>query len=299
MTPQTRDDLLELFRWSIEMGADEFVDDIPHNWLEGAQFSSESVFSLSDRDGHKDGGNLPPREKPYMASHSTFTNHKSAAFKENIRREPIQSSFVSLEKAIQFTKESLANVHTLEELKDALQKFDGCPLKKTAKNLCFYRGSPKANLMIIGEAPGRDEDIEGSPFVGRAGQLLDRMLATIGCDEKDVHITNVVYWRPPGNRTPTSQETESCRPFLEKQISLVTPSMLLLLGSSAAKQILLKEDGILRLRGRWFETKMDGRTIPTLASLHPAYLLRTPSAKKFSWRDLLLTKQFLFQSKTP
>ena len=147
--------------------------------------------------------------------------------------------------------------------------------------------------MIIGEAPGRDEDIEGRPFVGRAGQLLDRMLAAIDLQEADVHITNVVYWRPPGNRTPTSEETLACRPFLERQVELVEPDAILLLGGAAAKSVLEIDDGIMRLRGKWREARFGERKIRAMATLHPAYLLRTPAAKRQVWRDLLQLKAII------
>lgn len=181
----------------------------------------------------------------------------------------------------------------LDELRSLLEAFEGCPLKATAKNLCFYRGAAQAPLMIIGEAPGREEDIEGKPFVGRAGQLLDRMLAAAGWSEENVHITNVVYWRPPGNRTPTMQETEACRPFLERQIELVAPRVLLLLGGSAAKQILRTDEGILKIRGQWRTLEFGTLKVATLASLHPAYLLRTPIAKRQVWRDFLIVREHL------
>ena len=175
----------------------------------------------------------------------------------------------------------------LDALRAALAGFDGCALKATAKNLCFYRGAPDAPVMIIGEAPGRDEDHEGRPFVGRAGQLLDRMLASIGLDENSVHITNVVYWRPPGNRTPTPQETQVCRPFLERQIELVAPKALLLLGGPAMKAILDLPDGIMKVRGRWKDVTVGAHRTRALPTLHPAYLLRSPAAKRQAWRDLL------------
>jgi DNA polymerase len=182
---------------------------------------------------------------------------------------------------------------SLEELRAKLTGFDGCGLKATAKNLCLYRGAARSRLMLIGEAPGRDEDLAGKPFVGRAGQLLDRMLAAIGLSEADVHITNAVYWRPPGNRTPTPQETQVCRPFLERQAELVGPDLVLLLGGSAAKEVLGVTDGIMRLRGKWREVTLGERKVRTLATLHPAYLLRTPAAKRLAWRDLLMLKAAL------
>lgn len=147
--------------------------------------------------------------------------------------------------------------------------------------------------MVIGEAPGRDEDIAGKPFVGRAGQLLDRMLAAIGLGEADVHITNIVYWRPPGNRTPTPEEAQACRPFLERQMELVAPDYLLTLGGPAAKAILDTADGILKVRGRWREMLVAARTVRVMPTLHPAYLLRQPEAKRQAWRDLLQLKAAL------
>ena len=181
----------------------------------------------------------------------------------------------------------------LDELGARLAAFEGCSLKATAKNLCFYRGRPQAPLMLIGEAPGRDEDLEGKPFVGRAGQLLDRMLAAIGLSEREAHITNIVYWRPPGNRTPTPQEAQLCRPFLERQIELVAPAIILLLGGAAAKHIFGVADGIMRIRGKWRELEFGNSKARALATLHPAYLLRAPAAKRLAWRDLLTLKAAL------
>ena len=182
---------------------------------------------------------------------------------------------------------------SLAELKILVEQFDGCTLKRTAKNLCFSRGNDAAPVMLIGEAPGRDEDIAGRPFVGRAGQLLDRMLASIGLDEAGVYITNVVYWRPPGNRTPTPEEVEACAPFLARQIELVAPKVLVLLGGAAAKSMLGTSEGIMRLRGKWLNYGARSGSISTLATLHPAYLLRNPSAKRLAWRDLLMIKAAL------
>lgn len=182
---------------------------------------------------------------------------------------------------------------SLAELRILLERFEGCGLKTTAKSLCLYRGAEQSRLMLIGEAPGRDEDLAGKPFVGRAGQLLDRMLAAIGLDDSKVHITNVVYWRPPGNRTPTLDEVQVCEPFLLRQIELVAPEIIVLLGGAAAKQLLDSAEGIMRLRGKWRTIEVAGRPVKAIATLHPAYLLRTPNAKKQAWRDLLMIESAL------
>ncbi|WP_422365131.1 uracil-DNA glycosylase [Pelagibius sp.] len=178
---------------------------------------------------------------------------------------------------------------SVEDIRAALEEFEGCPLKATATNLCLYDGNPEARMMIIGEAPGAQEDRQGKPFVGPAGQMLDRMLAAIGLDRSQVYITNLLYWRPPGNRNPTPAEIAACLPFLERQIELLSPRLLLLTGGMSAKTLLNRSEGILRLRGRWDDYRHPRRDqpIPALPTLHPAYLLRQPAQKREAWRDLL------------
>jgi DNA polymerase len=175
-----------------------------------------------------------------------------------------------------------AEVSTLAELQELVARFDGCSLKRTAKNLCFARGSEQARIMMIGEAPGRDEDLQGKPFVGRAGQLLDRMLAAIGLSEEHVYITNTVYWRPPGNRTPTPEEIEACAPFLARQIELVSPSVLVL--SAAPQRPSSHGEGIMRLRGKWLSYSAPGATDLPLHRLslriRPSSLARSPELRR-------------------
>jgi uracil-DNA glycosylase family 4 len=186
-----------------------------------------------------------------------------------------------------------ASAATLDDLRDVMLRFDGCNLKKTATQLVFADGNPAARVMLIGEAPGREEDLEGRPFVGRSGKLLDRMLAAIGLDRSSVYIANVVPWRPPGNRTPSLLETEICRPFLARQIELVDPAVLVSLGGAAAKVLAGSTDGILKLRGKWLSYRLGDRDVPCLATLHPAYLLRQPLQKRLAWRDFLSLKRKL------
>jgi uracil-DNA glycosylase len=183
-----------------------------------------------------------------------------------------------------------ASCTTLDELKAALEAFDACPLKHTAKNLVFADGNPEADIMLVGEAPGRDEDIQGLPFVGRSGQLLDRMLAGIGLDRTNVYITNVLPWRPPGNRQPTPVEQAMCAPFIERHIELVAPKHLMLVGGVSAKQMLDTTSGIMKLRGKWGSVRIGDTAIPALPIFHPAYLLRQPAQKRLAWRDLLAFK---------
>ncbi|HEX3808609.1 MAG TPA: uracil-DNA glycosylase [Rhizomicrobium sp.] len=177
--------------------------------------------------------------------------------------------------------------NSLEELKAALESFDGGALKRSATNTVFADGTPSHRIMLIGEAPGRDEDKQGKPFVGRAGQLLDKMLASIGLDRtKNAYITNVLNWRPPDNRDPTPEEAAMCLPFLRRHIELVNPQVMILLGAVASRHVMGTSDGIMRLRGTWREYHVAGRMIPVMPTLHPAYLLRQPAHKRLAWRDL-------------
>ena len=188
--------------------------------------------------------------------------------------------------AIASARELARTAPTLEVLRDLLEKFDGCALKSTASRLVFADGNPKARVMFVGEAPGRDEDIAGLPFVGRSGKLLDRMIAAIGLDRTKVYIANVIPWRPPGNRTPTPQETQICLPFIQRQIELVDPDVLVTLGNPSTQSLLGTRDGIMRTRGKWFDYDTGTRVIRALPTFHPAYLLRSPSYKRMSWQDL-------------
>jgi uracil-DNA glycosylase len=190
------------------------------------------------------------------------------------------------EAAIASAREAASTAPTLEALRALLETFDGCALKQTATRLVFADGNPQARVMFVGEAPGRDEDIEGLPFVGRSGKLLDRMIAAIGLDRSSAYIANVIPWRPPGNRTPTPQETQICLPFIRRQIELVNPDVLVTLGNPSTQALLGAREGIMRTRGKWFDYDTGSRAIRAIATFHPAYLLRSPSYKRMAWQDL-------------
>ena len=203
--------------------------------------------------------------------------------------------------AVAQARDLAAASDSLDALAAAIAAFDGCPLKfEGATQAVVWRGDPAAPLMVIGEAPGADEDRQGEPFVGRAGQMLDRMLAAAGLTGR-VLITNTVFWRPPGNRTPTPAEQAVCAPLVERAIALVRPKMLLLVGGASAKAMLKTEDGILSLRGRWHDWRSaDGAVaLPALPTLHPAFLLRQPAAKKHAWTDLLMLTERLDRPERP
>jgi uracil-DNA glycosylase len=201
--------------------------------------------------------------------------------------EPRQFPTAAPDEAALAARDAARDAPSLEVLQQRLANFEGCGLKATAKNLCFFRGALRARLMIIGEAPRADDDKEGKPIVGSAGLMLDTMLAAIGLTEADVHVTNLIYWRPPGNRKATPQEILVCRPFLERQVALVQPKAILVLGGSAANQIFDLPGGIMKLRGTWREAQFGDQRVRALASLYPGDVLTTPVAKRHVWRDLL------------
>jgi DNA polymerase len=202
------------------------------------------------------------------------------------------------EAAIQSAREAARTAPTLEALRALLETFDGCALKSTATRLVFADGNPQARIMLVGEAPGREEDIEGLPFVGRSGKLLDRMIAAIGLDRSSVYIANVIPWRPPGNRTPTPQETQICLPFIQRQIELSNPDVLVTLGNPATQALLLTREGIMKTRGKWIDYDTGTRVIRALPTFHPAYLLRSPSYKRLAWQDLRAIAKALKQENT-
>jgi uracil-DNA glycosylase len=256
--PDDAEMALALLRWYVEMGVDETIAAEPVN---RAPLPVRAAA---------------PAPAPPAAPRSTAAS-------------PPPALAESLGEAAQSARRLAADAGTVEALAAAVAAFDGCTLKRTATNTVFADGNPNGSVMIIGEGPGADEDRIGRPFVGRAGQLLDRMLAAIGLDRSSVLITNVVYWRPPGNRTPTAAEIASCLPFVLRHIALVRPKVLVLCGGTAAGALLPQGQGITRLRGRWFDLAVPGldRPVPTLPMFHPSFLLRTPERKREAWRDLL------------
>ena len=263
-----------LLAWYADMGVDATLEETPVNRLETragpVNEPAPSPFPSA----------LPPRDpRPAVpaAPRTTIAAANAAAPDDTARAARAAAKAAA----------------TLEELRDALERFDGCNLKQTATQLVFADGTPGSRVMFVGEAPGREEDLQGLPFVGRSGRLLDRMLAAIGLDRSSVYIANVVPWRPPGNRTPTPQETAACRPFIERQIELCAPDFLICLGAPAAAELMGNREGILKFRGRWHEFDTGEKKIRAMASLHPAYLLRQPLQKRLAWRDFLTLKEAL------
>ena len=281
-------DLRELLLFYADAGADEALEDSPvDRFAESAPLRRQTGAS---------GVALPQDGSPSRtgaAGNGRFSAEGPARGARSLpapaRPEP--AAAIPDETQAARARELARSAASMEELRELLAEFDGCNLKSTAKNLVFADGNPRADIMFVGEAPGRDEDVEGLPFVGRSGRLLDLMLAAIGLDRSHAYIANVIPWRPPGNRTPTPIETEICRPFIERQVELANPKVLVTLGGPAAKVLLHASEGVLRMRGTWkSHTTASGVTIPAMPTLHPAYLLRTPAHKRFAWRDFLEIK---------
>lgn len=270
-------------------GVDCFLGEAPVDWValtrEQAERRAQAQTHTRAPTAH------PGTPAPLAGGPQSASSAPSAAAAPQMRRPDAGAAAVLPDAAIIAAARDLAAKATsLEDLQACLAAFEGCNLKLTAKKLVFADGSPQARLMFVGEAPGRDEDLQGKPFVGRSGQLLDRMLGAIGLDRSSAYIANVVPWRPPGNRTPTPQETEICKPFILRQIELVNPDVLVFLGAASAKTLLGVEDGIRKMRGRWMSYPGQGKEIAAIATYHPAYLLRSPLEKRLSWRDFLSIK---------
>ena len=204
--------------------------------------------------------------------------NKDSSIKDNVNTSKLDSN--------EQVSEKLSNCKNLDEIKVFIENFDGCPLKYTAKNLVFGTGNKNAKIMLIGEAPGAEEDITGIPFTGQSGKLLDLMLKSIGLDRNELYITNIIHWRPPGNRTPNNVEIKTMLPFIKRQIELVSPRLIILIGGIAANSILQKNEGITKIRGNWFNFEK----IAVIPIFHPSYLLRNPSLKNLAWKDMLSIK---------
>jgi DNA polymerase len=268
--------LLADLEWQLAAGADEAVGDVPGlaGWagLKGSKTVSQ-------------GEQKPIASAPIPASPKVRIDYAPLTAVP----APQQTAAISAAPSASAT----VAAKSLAELREELQRFEGCPLRHTAMNLVFADGNPESSIMFVGEAPGEDEDRQGKPFVGVSGQLLDRMLKPVGLDRSNIYISNILFWRPPGNRSPTDAEIAACLPFAERHIALIKPKVLVLLGGVAAKSLLRTRDGITRIRGRWTDYTLPPGSgldtpIPCLPIYHPAYLLRQPGAKRQAWNDILL-----------
>jgi len=284
------DALESLLRWYADMGIETALDDAPKDRFAEKQ---KAEAARADPQGTPL-RSAPARGEPLRRADNGLMQSEAPS----ARTMKAAALPASAEAVVQSAAEAAQGAATLEELRERLAAYEGCALRATATQLVFSDGNPQARVMIVGEAPGADEDRIGRPFVGRAGQLLDKMLASIGLDRTSVYIANIVPWRPPGNRTPTPLEAAACLPFLKRQIELVGPDLLICLGAPSAQTLLAIKDGIMKARGRWMNYDVGGRAIPAIALLHPAYLLRQPAQKKLAWQDLRLIARALASPRT-
>jgi DNA polymerase len=286
-----RNEARELIAFYLDAGVDCAVGEEPVD-----RFADEPRTVPSAESAVADGETVPvtPRSRPaHPDSADRLRRPGSSSSGQAETARPAPPPPAAPEAAIMAARESASSAKDLEELRALLAGFAGCTLAATATQLVFADGNPRSRVMFVGEAPGRDEDIAGVPFVGRSGKLLDLMLAAIGLDRTKVYIANVVPWRPPGNRTPTPQETSICLPFVHRQIELANPDILVCLGQPATQTLLASKEGITKTRGRWFKYDTGSREIRALATFHPAFLLRSPLQKRFAWRDFLALKKVL------
>ncbi len=279
MIPTTKD-TRELIAFYLDSGADALIGEEP-------------VDRMADAPAPAKGG--PDSKAVPAGGESPLSTMRNGPASPSLPRKASGTSLAPAlpEVAAMAAREAARSAGTLDELRALLEKFEGCALRTTATQLVFADGNPQSRVMFVGEAPGHDEDVVGRPFVGRSGKLLDLMMAAIGLDRTQVYIANVVPWRPPGNRTPTPQETAICLPFIRRQIELANPDIVVCLGGPAMQTLLGIKDGITRARGRWYPFDTGSREIRALATFHPAFLLRSPLQKRFAWRDFLALKKAL------
>ncbi|QEE41476.1 uracil-DNA glycosylase [Methylobacterium sp. WL1] len=277
-------DLIAYLDFHVEAGADAVLDERPHDRFGEADTPAPTLRApwrpaASPRPAARPTASCRPRAHPPPSPAPARTFGRAAS------AQP--------EEAASDARARAREAKSLDELEKILADFDACPLRFTAKNLVFADGNPEARVMFLGEAPGADEDRIGKPFMGRSGQLLDKMMAAIGLDRTSAYIGNIVPWRPPGNRNPTPQEVAVCRPFVERQIELVDPEVIVCLGAPATQTLTGTKDGILRTRGRLFPYKLPTGEAKLLATLHPAFLLRQPVQKRLAWRDFRALRALL------
>ncbi|WP_328702880.1 uracil-DNA glycosylase [Arenibaculum pallidiluteum] len=274
-------ELLALLRWHVEAGADEAIAETPTDWtsvtLRQPVPAQAAGRAAAPPRAFAPGAGAPPA-RPAPAAPALA-----------------QGAPLGVREAEEGARGLAAAADSVEALRAAVEAFEGCALKRTATSTVFADGNPAARVMIVGEAPGEDEDRQGKPFVGVSGRLLDRMLGFVGLDRSSVYITNILFWRPPGNRKPNPGEIQACLPFVERHIELVSPAALLFLGGTSAGTLLGRTEGITRLRGRWFEYARPSlpKEIPSLPTYHPAFLLRQPAQKRETWRDLVSLRKRL------
>jgi uracil-DNA glycosylase len=284
MTPDRPKAARDLLAFYLEAGADALLGEEPVDRFADQEPARSPAPPVA---------NTPVADTPGRRPPLSYSPKTRASGERPMSPAPASPAPPSPDVAATDARKQARQAASLEELRRILESFEGCELKRHAKQLVFADGNPEARLMFVGEAPGREEDLEGLPFVGRSGKLLDLMIKAIGLDRTTSYIANIIPWRPPGNRTPTPQESQICLPFIQRQIELVDPDILVCLGGPSSQTLLGFTDGIMKTRGRWLTFNTGTRDIRAIATLHPAYLLRQPLHKRLAWRDFLAIKKAL------
>jgi DNA polymerase len=284
------EELFSVLKWQVESGADEAIGEEPVDRF-AENLSASANLANAPTNAPTNAPNVdtaagPAAPPPVTAPQAQATQTPAP---------PTPPTNAGDTPGAVSAYETAAAATSIDDIRAALESFEGCPLRQTATNLVYTDGTPEARVVFVGEAPGAEEDRQGLPFVGPAGKLLDRMLGSIGLDRTQVLITNTLFWRPPGNRNPTPAEAAACLPFVERTIEIIDPDVLVLVGGTAAKTLLARQEGIMRLRGKWYEyqTARMARPVPTMAIFHPAFLLRSPGQKRATWRDMIEIKKHL------
>lgn len=276
---------LRMLEWYVDAGVDEALQDSPRNYFTQGPGGGTQGSGVRDQGSEINNVKSSPRQN--VLSLNTPADPRPPT--PEPRLQPLHHAPAA---AIAEARRAADSATTRDELEEAVRNFEGCALKRTATKTVFSDGNPQAKLMLIGEAPGAQEDMQGIPFCGASGMLLDKMFAAIGYDRTSFYITNTLFWRPPGNRTPTTEELAICQPFVEKHVALMDPELIVLVGGTAARVILNTETGITRLRGKSYSyrTPYKDKDYPVAVIYHPSYLLRSPAHKKVTWQDLLAIK---------
>jgi uracil-DNA glycosylase family 4 len=290
-TPVSEAELAAILRWYVDMGVDVAVGDTPRD-----HFAEGAAKAEAARQTRPAAAAIP--DSPGNAPRAGRTAPRLSQAEPLPVRAASGSGSVSPEHALASARELAATAQTLDALREAMEGFDGCALKRTASRLVFADGNAGAKIMLVGDAPGAEEDRQGLPFVGPAGQMLDRMLGAIGLDRTRVYLANVVPWRPPGNRSPNSPEVSICLPFIQRQIALVAPDVLVCIGDVATQALLGVREPITRAHGKWFEYEMEApqggsQRLPAMSMFHPSYLLKAPVNKRYAWQDMQRLKKAL------
>jgi uracil-DNA glycosylase family 4 len=286
----------EILQLYFDNGLDEVISEKSQNYFSQKEVTKKAEKEVVKKVETIKKPEIKPIEKPIIKPVNSMSDALSQLAKKSQNMDNSSKEFISLNEIVSKAKTLAKNAKNLDELRQAVDNFDGCNLRKMATNTVFSDGNPNSKVMVIGEAPGNHEDLQGIPFCGDSGKLLDEMLKAINLTRKEnFYISNVIFWRPPGNRRPTEEELAICKPFVERHIQLINPEVLVLVGATSMAAVLGITEPVSKIRGQFMDFKADflPRTIKTFTIFHPSYLLRQPGKKRVAWQDMLALEKFL------